>query len=50
MQTTMEGNKIRFSKRFTEATAEAIDRASRHGWEVKVDGNKQMVFFTKEVK
>ena len=50
MQTKMEGNRIRFSKSFDEATPEAIDRAEKHGWYVEINGGEQMVYFSKEVK
>ena len=50
MQTNIKENKVRFSKMFSETTAEMVYRAEKHGWEVDVDGDKQVVFFTKEVK
>ena len=50
MQTSMKENKVRFSKSFTEVTAEMIYRAEKQGWEIDVDGDDQMVYFTKEVK
>lgn len=46
----MEENKIRCSKGFTEATKEIMDRADEQGWDIDVDGDRQMVFFSKEVK
>ena len=50
MQTTIDGNRIGFSKSFDEATPDAIDRAEKHGWDVEVNGGDQMVYFSKEVK
>lgn len=47
MQTTINGNKIGFSKSFDEATPEAIGRAEIHGWEVEVNGGEQKVYFGK---
>ena len=50
MQTNIKENKVRFSKTFSEATAEMVYRAEKHGWEVDVDGDEQVVYFTKEVE
>ena len=48
-QTTMEGNRMIFSKSFSEATPEIIEQAGKHGWRVEVNGGEQRVYFTKEV-
>ena len=47
MQTTINGNKIGFSKSFDEATPEVIGRAERYGWDVEVNGGEQMVFLVR---
>lgn len=50
MQTSINGNKIEFSKSFGEATPDAIEQAGKQGWEVEVNGGEQMVYFSKDVK
>ena len=50
MQTTINGNKIEFSKSFDEATPTAIEQAGKQGWEVDVNGGEQTVYFSKEIR
>lgn len=40
MQTTIDGNRIGFSKSFSEATPETIEQADKHGWEVDINGGE----------
>lgn len=49
MQTSINGNRIGFSKTFDEVAPETMDRASENGWEIEVNGGKQMVYFSEEV-